>query len=360
MAEAQLLVAQAQVALNDPAAMLRKLCEHFAEHGTVTATERAGRLDGPFGSVDLEASAAALSVRVESSDSTRLFVVRSSVAEHLVEFAAGEPITLNWSGDGATTTEIPYFREMSVVAARNITPTMRRVTLTGADIAHFESGGFHVRVLVPPVGGTPRWPSAGSDGRVIWPKGEDELTGRVYTIRNVHKERREIDIDVVLHGASPGSVWANGAKAGDPVGLTGPGGGGAVSSDWYLLAGDETALPVIARMAEGLPAGARATLLIEVADAAEEQPIASAATLDLRWLHRNGAEAGTTDLLETAVRAVPWPETGTSYALVGCEHRTAKALRGYLRKEKGLTRDRHLVAAYWRRNHAAGSAGDED
>lgn len=360
MAETRMLVAQTRVALHDPAAMLRRLCEHFAEHGTVTATETVGRLDGPFGSVDLEAGREALSVRVESPDATRLFVVRSSVAEHLVSFAEGESITLDWDGDGVASAEIPYFREMSVVSARNITPTMRRVTLAGADVAHFETGGLHVRVLIPPLGRTPCWPTANSDGRIIWPKGEDELTARVYTVRSIHRARGEIDIDVVLHGDSPGSVWARGAKAGDRIGLMGPGGGAPTSSDWYLLAGDETALPVIARIAEGLPPGAQATLLIEVADATEEQAIRSQATLDLRWLHRNGAEAGTTDLLETAVRALPWPEDTAIFALIGCEHRAAKALRGYLRKERGLARDRHLVAAYWRRNHAGEAATDAD
>lgn len=357
---AEPLIATARIPLADPAGMLRKLCEHFVEHGTVTLAEDGARLENPYGVAVLEAGPALLSVRTECPSEGHLFIVKSSLAEHVVMFAGDQPVTIAWSGNGAATTEIPYFREMTVRRAREITPTMRRVTLAGADVGHFETGGLHVRALIPPAGRKPRWPVAGRDGRVVWPKGEDELTRRVYTVRSVDRARGEIDIDVVLHGDSPGSVWATTAQAGDPVGLLGPGGGDIVPADWYLLCGDETALPVIARIAEALPPEARATILLEVADASERQPIESAAQIELNWLHRDGAEAGTTGLLEAAVKAAEWPASGTPYVLAGCEHRQARAIRSYLRKERGLARDRHLVAAYWRRGHGGDAAADPE
>ncbi|RDJ26660.1 siderophore-interacting protein [Bosea caraganae] len=350
MAEAQMLIATTRVALADPRGLHDKLCGHFVEHGTVSRSHGSSRLDGPFGAVLISEGVDALDIRVEAPSEGYLFVVKSSVAEHLVAFAEGEAPVVAWNGDRAAATEIPYFRAMTVRGARDVTPKMRRVTLAG-DIAHFETGGLHVRVLIPPKGHEPRWPSVGRDGRVAWPKGRDELVARVYTIRRLDRASGELAIDVVLHEDSAGSVWARTAQEGDPIGLMGPGGGEIVPADWYLLCGDETALPAIARIAESLPTTARATILLEIADAGEEQPIASAATLDLRWLHRNGAEPGTTDLLETAIRAVDWPAEGEPYVLAGCEQKAARAIRGYLRKERGLARERHLVAAYWRRGH---------
>lgn len=358
MAEATPLIATAKVALADPVTMLGKLCDHFAEHGEVTTAEGFGRLQGRFGAIDLHVEASALRVRVVCPEPDYLFIVKASVAEHIAEFAEGEPPELIWSGDGSDVTEIPHFHEMTVRGSRQVTPRMRRVTLAG-DVVRLERGGLHVRVLIPPRGREPVWPSLSPDGRIVWPKGADELTGRVYTIRSIDRERGEVDIDVVLHDDSAGSVWARTAQPGDPAGLMGPGGGEIEPADWYLLAGDETALPVIARFAESLPTTARATIRIEVADASEQQPIVSAAALDLAWLHRDGAEPGTTDLLEQAIRAVDWPQTALPYVLVGCEHKAARAIRTYLRKERGLAKDRHLAAAYWRRGHAEMDDGGE-
>ena len=64
-------------------------------------------------------------------------------------------------------------------------------------------------------------------------------------------------IDFVLHGDGPAASWAANAVAGSLVGQGGPRGSLVVSDDfdWYLLAGDETALPSIARRLEELPPG---------------------------------------------------------------------------------------------------------
>lgn len=352
MTETLSFTASTSVPLSDPLAMLERLCDHMTEHGSVTRDARGARFESLIGAVELEAGDGALHLRAASHHLSYLFIARSLLAEHIVEFAEGAAPAFLWSGDGCDSAAIPYFHLAAIRSSRRITPRMQRVTLAVEDVGRLETGGLHVRVLIPPQGRAPVWPSLAPDGRVLWPKGEDELTTRVYTIRNVDHARGEVDIDVVLHEDSAGSVWARSAGPGDPVGLMGPGGGEVVPADCYLLGGDETALPVIARFAESLPAGTKAILRIEVADAQEEQPIRSAAELDVRWLHRNGAEAGSTDLLERAIRAVEWPQGGEPYALIGSEQASARAIRTYLRKERGMAKDRHLVAAYWRRGHA--------
>jgi NADPH-dependent ferric siderophore reductase len=359
MAETGTLVAATRVTLPDPQAMLEKLCEHFVEHGTVTRTAFGGRIDSPLGTAVLDVEGNSLSVKAECPNEGALFIVKSSIAEHIFMFAEDETLDLSWTGDRANARDIPYFRQVVVRSARNITPKMRRVTVACSDTRHYETGGMHVGVLIPSRDREPVWPYLGADGRAVWPKGEDEITRRIYTIRRIDHKRGELDIDVVLHGDTPGSVWATEARPGDRVGLMGPGGGNIPEVRSYLLVGCETALPVIARIAAELPAHARATIILEIADASEEQPIFSAATLDLLWLHRNGAEAGSTDSLLAAVRDVRWADHAPDFVLVGCEQTAARAIRKYLRKERGLNKEQHLVAAYWRRGHA-GTPEDRD
>lgn len=352
MADDTFLHASARVLLANPAGMLDRLCDHFVDHGALTREAGSARLDGAFGAVELTVEASALNLAVTAPNESYLFVVKSSVAQHLAEFADGESISLDWQGDAAGETRIPYFREVVVTGARDITPAMRRVTVACDDPGHFTSGGLHVRVLIPPRGRLPVWPSVGPDSRVVWPEGEDALAKRTYTIRAIDHARGELDIDVVLHDESPGSVWAREARAGDRVGLLGPGGGDVAPADWYLLCGDETALPAIARIAENLPATAHANIVIEVADASEQQEIASGAAIEVTWLHRDGAPAGSTDLLPQAVRDIALPDQGSPFVFAGCEQAAARAIRKHLRAEKQLPKDRHLVAAYWRRGQA--------
>jgi NADPH-dependent ferric siderophore reductase len=45
-------------------------------------------------------------------------------------------------------------------------------------------------------------------------------------------------------------------------------------------------------------------------------------------------------------------EHGSPFVFAGCEQATARAIRKHLRSEHRLPKDRHLVAAYWRKGHA--------
>lgn len=354
--------AETRIRMPDPRAMLDKLCAHFVEHGTVTLSDNGGRIENQFGFAALELEPGALHVRAGGVDETALYVVKSAIADHLVMFAPDEPPSFTWSGEA--TTAIPFFREMVVVGSKHVTPGMRRVTLKGADIAHFDNGqGLHVRVLIPPVSRAPVWPHAAPDGRTIWPRGEDTLICRVYTIRAIDLEAGTLDIDVVLHedGHAPGSNWAAGTMPGERVGLMGPGGGRLSAADWYLFAGDETALPAIARMVESLPRDQHAIVLIEVADVGEQQPIALPPQVELIWLHRNGAAPGSTTLLEDAIRSLPWPPAqGHGLVFAGCEHGAARAIRTLLRKERGMDTKDCQVAAYWRRGSSGDSVEEQD
>jgi NADPH-dependent ferric siderophore reductase len=177
---------------------------------------------------------------------------------------------------------------------------------------------------------------------------------RDYTPRRYDAAANALTIDFVLHGDGPATSWAAQAQPGHFLGVGGPRGSFIVPDDfdWYLFAGDESALPAIGRRLEELPVGARAVAVIEVADAGEEQRLTSRAQLDVRWLHRNGAAPGETSLLRDAIAGLSLPR-GEGYAWAAAEAATAKALRRHLVDERGVRKDRVKAAAYWKRGAVA-------
>lgn len=346
------LTASAEIQLSSPEEIMRRLCAHFREHGEVTVEGKCSRIDTGFGIAGVEACERCLKVFAEGRDATALAYVKLAVAEHLLHYAAADKPTIVWRGDGAAGQPLPYFREMRVVRTSDVTPRMRRVTLSGTDLQRFASGGLHVRLLLPKEQSTPhKWPVTGEDGRPSWPTDAARPDVRIYTIRSIDVAKGELDIDFVMHDGEgmPGARFASTARPGDVVGMTGPGGGSVGIADWYLLAGDETALPAIGRILETLPENAHAVVRIEIAKESERQELPTSASLDIQWLYRDNVEPGHSDMLAEAVRAVDWPRDGSSvFAWAGCEHRSFRAIRKYLREERKLTREQHLVVAYWR------------
>lgn len=322
----------------------------------LTFTRDGDRLttDGPFGRLTLTVGTDALRLRAESGDRGLLERLRGSVTEQLIALL-GEDATIVWTGDVETGALFADFREIRVAAVRDLTPRLRRITFRGRDLGRFAtSDNLHVRLYLPPPGlEAPSWPRPGPDGRPVLPEPERRPAVRYYTLRRVDADAGELDIDVVLHdddghsGDAPGADFARRARPGDLCGMSGPYGLGIRSASWYLLAGDETALPAIARILEELPDDARGTALIEVEDTADELPLQAPAGVAVRWLHRQSAE-GTGPLVE-AVRSLTLPtDTASLFAWVACELDDLARLREHLRG-CGIDRDRMLAVAYWRR-----------
>ncbi|NYI07881.1 siderophore-interacting protein [Allostreptomyces psammosilenae] len=255
------------------------------------------------------------------------------------------------SSDRVTRTTYPLrFRRLRVARVTPLTPAMVRVTFTGDDLHDFQTLGFddHLKVIVPPPGSDkPALPEI-VDGRPSFPGGaRPEM--RDYTPRRFDPATRELDIDFVLHGDGPVATWAAQAAPGQTIVTGGPRGSKLVADDfdWYLLVGDETCLPAISRRLEELPAGARAVAVVEVADAAEEQRVETAADVRLLWLHRDGRPAGTTTLLPDAVRALDFP-AGEFHAFVGGEAGTVRQVRRHLVEERGLPKEHLNASGYWK------------
>ena len=241
-------------------------------------------------------------------------------------------------------------RTLTVRSAERITPHCVRVTLAGDELEGFHSPGFddHVKLILPdPVTGVLHLPNFDAPDAPRPPM-------RDYTPRRHDAAARTLAIDFALHDAGPATAWALQAAPGQRIGVGGPRGSMIVplAFDGYVLIGDETALPAIARRLAELPEGAPALALIEVDGPADEQPLPTAADARIHWVHRASAAPGDAGPLLAALRARELP-AGDVHAWVACETGVAKALRAHLVGERGVHPKWVRASGYWRRGSAA-------
>lgn len=259
-------------------------------------------------------------------------------------------------------------RTLRVLRTAAVTPRMTRVTLGGDELAGFPGDGPDQRIkLFFPVPGQirPAMPRASSGGPV-WPPGEPRPVIRSYTVRRFDATAGELDVDFVLHGASgPAAAWAVAAAPGDWVGVSDPGG------KWrpdpvaraHLVIGDESALPAIATVLDALagPGTEHAAavpvevfalpveVFVEIADAAEEQPLPVGPTTRVHWLHR-GTRAPGRLLVEAVTSAAPpdGVDPAGCQAWLSAEAAAVRDIRGHLIDGRGLARRMVYATGYWR------------
>ncbi|GAA1219623.1 siderophore-interacting protein [Rhodoglobus aureus] len=284
---------------------------------------------------------------------------------------------------------------------RTLSPHFRRVTFAGPEFTTFGTDGFDQRIkIVLPLPGRGLSDIGANDPQTIadgtwyarWRALPDEARNpfRSYTIRAVRPELREIDVDMVFHGANgPAGRWLAEAVVGDEVIIVGPDAASihsGIGIDWHpgpartvLLAGDETSAPAICSILERLDPSVRAYAFIEIPDAADQLHLNVGSNCVVTWLPRGTQPAGAG--LDPAVRAwtcansalvlpalatVPqplgdidvdlellWDSPGEAsgrhfYAWLAAEASVIKLLRRFLVSDTGV--DRKLVAfmGYWR------------
>jgi len=245
----------------------------------------------------------------------------------------------------------------SVVAVEDVHPHLRQITFGGGDLTTFEPLGpdTFLYLLLPPPGRSELTidQSFTWEAHATMPEA-DKPVGAYYTLRRWRPEVAELDVLMVLHGDSgPASAWALRAAPGDPVALWGPRTAYLPPTDTthMVLVADETALPAVAVILEQLPEGVSAQVVAEVGEEAERQQLPELDRVQVTWLHRDGAEAGTTTALVDAVRALPAFDAPT-YVWGGGESRAMTAVRRHVRDERGLERAAVSLVAYWRRDAA--------
>ncbi|MGY8525488.1 siderophore-interacting protein [Paracidovorax citrulli] len=241
-------------------------------------------------------------------------------------------------------------RPVQVLRIERKAPSLLCVTFTGEALDDFVSASFddHVKVFLPAAGqDEPVLPTMGPDG-LVFAEDAPRPFARDYTPRRHDPARRELDIEFVLHGDGPGATWATQAQPGQRLGIGGPRGSFVIPAgfDWHLLAGDEAALPAIARRLEELPAHARAIALIEVESEADRLALAgpsiAAGNANVQWVLRNQGQS-----LVKALEALSLPE-GEGFVWAGGEAAAMRALRTCLAVAKGVDKRRMRVSSYWK------------
>ena len=239
-----------------------------------------------------------------------------------------------------------------VVGVQRLTPAIVRLTLSGGDLAGFtmpDATDAYINVAIPPDGAP--YDAVFEPARVRaehpqhhWP------ARRRYTVRDWDAANQLLTIDFVVHGEGVAGPWAAAAEPGTVLVFEGPSGGYRpdVAADWHLFVGDESALPAIAASLEAVPAGALAIVRLVCDGPAHELALASAGSLDIRWLNRSGS-TDESELLAQSVRDLPFPR-GRLHAFVHGEAEEIRAVRRHLHLERGLSRADMSCSPYWRRD----------
>jgi len=175
------------------------------------------------------------------------------------------------------------FRLMKVAATKRISAGMLRLRLTGRDLARFDTfANLHLRLYIAADQAELRQhPTSGAITCRATSGGRFDM--RYYTISDIDAQAGWLDIDFVLHErAGPACDFARKARPGDLCVISGPCGRSVKPAARYLLAGDETALPAIARIARSLKPEATGQILIR-----SENPmpcaLATPGSMGIRW-----------------------------------------------------------------------------
>lgn len=221
-------------------------------------------------------------------------------------------------------------RTLEVVRSNLITPYMLRVTLGGSQMTNFPQGqeGAYIKLLFPQQG----------DARPLM---------RTYTVAEQRYD--EIDVDFVLHSAEgPASAWAMNASPGNQILIGGPGAKKTINTDadWFLLAGDMTALPAIRVNLAHLTQDAQGYVVLEVVDESAIQPLEVPANIEVHWITNNTADIAGRHLLDH-IEQLAWLP-GQPAAWAACEFHSMRALRKYLKVERQLPREYLYISSYWK------------
>jgi NADPH-dependent ferric siderophore reductase len=230
----------------------------------------------------------------------------------------------------------PKRRTLTVERVERLTPNMQRITFISPELADFESAGAddHVKLFLA--------------------DGQGGLCMRDYTPRSFDPAQGRLTIDFALHDAGPATAWALSAEVGETLQIGGPRGSSLVTDDfdWYLLIGDETALPSIGRRLEELRPGVPVVTLVIVETEADAQAISTKTAWRAKWIARRGQALDDVSLLKFALDDLTLPQ-GDGYVWIGAEGRTARTLRTYMAETRGHPKIWMKASGYW----AAGDPG---
>jgi NADPH-dependent ferric siderophore reductase len=233
-------------------------------------------------------------------------------------------------------------RALTVARVEHFAPRMVRVVLRGEAMRGFTSLGFddHIKLF---------FPGGNDDGSPAM---------RDFTPRRYDPVAGELWIEFFLHAAGPAASWASQVAVGQSLEIGGPRGSAVISPegiDGHVLIGDETALPAIGRRLQELPVNAQVLVVGEVDAAAQWSSLEGPPATRVVWVTRNVTGTAGAEELITALRSIEFP-AGQCFFWIGVESKAARAIRNYLRTERGIEKQWIKAAGYWQR----GAAGMHD
>jgi NADPH-dependent ferric siderophore reductase len=224
-----------------------------------------------------------------------------------------------------------------------------RIVFGGPELDDFDSPApdDHVKLIFPDANGELVVPESTDAGLKV-PEGYERPEMRNYTPRYFDTLSQTVTIDFVLHGHGVASTWAAQAVPGQWIAAGGPKSSRVVTDDfdWYLLVGDETALPAIARRIEQTRSDASVTALIEVPSASDCLSFGYRCSLDLQWLIRDDPDRVPGSLLEPALAQVT-PQSTDVFAFGATEKATSKRIKKVFLEHFGADDDHIKVSGYW-------------
>jgi NADPH-dependent ferric siderophore reductase len=195
------------------------------------------------------------------------------------------------------------WRTLRVTGKHLLTPRMLRVDFCSDELGDFKSPSpdDHVKLLLP-----------GAN--------EGETLMRDFTPRAWDSAAGTFTIDFALHEEGPAVVWARHAQIGSTLQIGGPRGSMVVPDDfdWYLLMGDATALPAIARRMESPPPSVPITVAIAVSGPEEEYPLPASRNCEVggegiaAFVREHGDRLNADVALVSDTEMVTWLHTGAT------------------------------------------------
>jgi len=341
----------ARVTLPSAKAVLEQLLAHARDHDVLleqTGPETVKILVGN-GSIGISANDTGLSFDICAESVSILYFLKEAAVQHLGEIAPETAEALRWRDqqqNGPARAAPPSFHELSLAGASEPLSGLIRLRLNGdGDLSGLAGPGIHVKLMLPATAGrAPVWPQTSPNGLTVWPKGEDTLHVRYYTIKSIDLKTGELDIDIVRHKGGLIADWAETALPGAKIGLLGPGGGEEPGPAHHvLLCGDQTALPALARMLENLPDNVSGDIIGEADGLASLQSYLPTAGLNLHALPK---EQFASSLKSYAAQLTS--KQKPDFAWFAGEHNTAQDMRRFFKSELGLSKGRQFAITYWR------------
>jgi NADPH-dependent ferric siderophore reductase len=231
----------------------------------------------------------------------------------------------------------PRRRTLTVVATERLSASMLRIRFASSELGDFESSApdDHIKLFLPE--------AELENGRPAM---------RDYTPRAFDTEAGTLTIDFALHEAGPATAWAIGAGPGDTIQIGGPRGSAVVADDfdWYLLIGDETALPAICRRIEELRSGVPIRAIVAVDGPDDRIGMPDHDALTVHWAIR-GKGANDAERLIALLGETAWP-AGEGYVWIAGESGISRAVRTHIIATLGHPREWTKAAGYWTRGVA--------